>query len=145
MAELRDKQDPPKRGIFRKAAGGLLYSFVGRLPQQLSEQRDRLADLARDAFPRIRKSTHISKYTVPQIRQLILVSKIEAVILVVLLLFMFAGAYLKYPDMRSLLVIFGLVLFVMARIHRACVNLMVAGDELAQRDKPGRWVAGDDA
>ena len=145
MAELRDKQDPPKRGIFRKAAGGLLYSFVGRLPQQLSEQRSRLAELFRDAFPRNRKSTHISKFTVPQIRQLILVSKIDAVAMGVLLLLLFLGAYLKYPDMRSLLVIFGLVLFTMARLHRACVNLLIAKDELAQRDRLGLWVAGDGA
>ena len=63
----------------------------------------------------------------------------------VLLLLLFLGAYLKYPDMRSLLVIFGLVLFTMARLHRACVNLLIAKDELSQRDRLGHWVAGDGA
>ena len=142
MAELRDKQDPPKRGIFRKAAGGLLYSFVGRLPQQLSEQRSRLADLASSAFSRKRTSTHISQYTVPQLRQLIKVAKIDAAVMGVVLLLLFLGAYLKYPDMRSLLVIFGRPPM---RLHRACVNLLIAKDELAQRDRLGLWVAGDGA
>ena len=101
--------------------------------------------MASSAFSRKRTSTHISQYTVPQLRQLIKVAKIDAVAMGVLLLLLFLGAYLKYPDMRSLLVIFGLVLFTMARLHRACVNLLIAKDELAQRDRLGHWVAGDGA
>lgn len=138
-------QDRPKPGIIRRVAGGLVYSFIGRLPQQLSEQRSRLTDLVRGAFPRQRTSRHISQYTVPQLRQLIKVAKIDAAVMGVVLLLLFLGAYLKYPDMRSLLVIFGLVLFTMARLHRACVNLLIAKDELAQRDRLGHWVAGDGA
>ena len=128
--------------MFRRAAGGFLYSFVGRLPEQLPEQRERLADLARGVLARNRTSTHISKFTTPQLRQLHKVAKIDAIVMGVVLLLLFLGAYMQYPDMYSLLVMFGLVLFTMARLHRACVNLMVAEQELAQRS-PGGWPSDD--
>ena len=91
------------------------------------------------------KPGHISQYTVPQLRNLCKVSKIDAAVMGVVLLLLLLGAYLKYPDMRYLLVFFGLVLFTMSRLNRACMNLLAAGEEMEKRDSLSRWVAGDDA
>ncbi len=48
---------------------------------------------------------------------------------------MFIGAYLKYPNVLSLIVIFRLVLFVMAAQHRGYVNLLLASEELERRNR----------
>ena len=122
LAEI-DNKDKPKRGIIRKAAGGLVYSFIGRLPQQLSEQRARLGGLLGDLISRKRTSTPVSGLTDAELRNLHKGSRIYAVVIGALLLMLCLSTYLKYPDMRSLMVLFGLVLYVMARIHREHVDL----------------------
>ena len=120
LADIENK-DKPKRGIIRKAAGGLACSFIGRLPQQLSEQRARLGGLLGDLISRKRTSTPVSGLTDAELRNLHKGSRIYAVVIGALLLCL--SAYLKYPDIRSLMVLFGLVLYVMARIHREHVDL----------------------